>query len=117
MSYSDHIYRAYGQPQIMLSPIDLPTSFLELMNAAASVPPESDRYGQIVGAIALLLSSIVCKRDADLFRGLMREVGLSVPTDAAKRILKTAQNGLNENQREWLQGQIDAILNGNVEVE
>lgn len=96
----------------MMEFLDLPTSFLELMTAAANVPPESSRYGQIVGSIALLLSTIVCKQDADLFRGLMREVGLSVPTDAAKRILKTAQQALDEDQKGWLQIQIDAILAG-----
>jgi len=92
--------------------LDLPASFLELMTAAANIPPESSRYGQIAGSIALLLSTIVYRQDAELFRGLMREVGLSVPTDAAKRILKTAQQGLDEDQRGWLQTQIDAILQG-----
>ena len=94
---------------------DLPKTFLELMQAASQLSPTSERYTQVVGAIALLLDVIVFQEDAERFRELMREVGLAVPTDTAKRILKTAQQGLNEEQQKWLQSQIDAILSGAIE--
>lgn len=83
-----------------------------LMRLAANTPIASPKYSQLIGMIALMLSVICCRRDEQLFHDLLREMGEWVPTDAAKRVFKTAGLILNEGDRAWFQGQIDAILTG-----
>lgn len=95
---------------------ELPGSFVDLMTAAANTPTDSSQYAEIAGSIALFLSSIACQQNVELFQELMREVGLSVPTDAAKKIFKTVQQWLDIEEKAWLQTQIEAILSGNTEV-
>lgn len=95
-----------------MSSYPLPASFIALMHLAANTPPTCDRYPHTVGAIALLLSAIANQEDADLFRGLLREIALAVSNSTAKRILKLAQQGLAEEQQQWLQAQIEAVLAG-----
>lgn len=91
---------------------EFPRSFARLMRLASTMPAASPKYSQLLGMIALMLSVICHQRDEQLFHDLLNEMGDWVPTDAAKRIFKTAGLILNEGDRAWFQGQIDAILRG-----
>jgi hypothetical protein len=67
---------------------------------------------EVTGTLALLVGTIIRKKDAEAFRASWREIAQFCETSGAKWILKAAAQGLSPDELEWMQAQIQHIMSG-----
>lgn len=87
-------------------------SLQNLLDAAiaASAQREPELHQEALGALALLLGSIIRHQDSELFRAALRAIAESVDDFNAKWIIKASRNGLSPEQLTWLNDQIQRIM-------
>ena len=70
---------------------------------------------QVVGALALLFGVVVRRRDPELLREMVRELGVTVEMGHARWILRIVQQDLPPELREWLDRRLQEIMHGSAE--
>lgn len=65
-----------------------------------------------IGALALLLGNAIRQRDLQLFRQVVREIGIDASTPDARWIFRTCRQDLPPELQAWLDTSIQAIMDG-----
>lgn len=73
---------------------------------------QSDQSREIIGALALLLGKVVRRRDHELFRQMLHEIGINLQTTDARWMFKVVSQDLSTDDLGWMNSEIGRILSG-----
>lgn len=88
------------------------TSVNELLNQLVDPGNDLATRRAILGALALLLGTIIRKGQGDLLRAALREIAQVAEVSEAKWILTQSRQGLSSEQEQWLKDRLQQIRDG-----